>query len=92
MLFGVDRAGVLYAFDTDGVLQPVLLDGVSSIQTAAAANIEGSLWNGGKSLEYYPKPWGRYRPWYQLHLRPDTISPYSGGGQFTLRIWIDWEY
>ena len=40
MLFGVDQAGVLYAFDTDGVLQPVLLDGVSSIQTGASS-IEG---------------------------------------------------
>ena len=40
MLFGVDQAGVLYAFDTEGLLQPVLLDGVSSIQTGVTG-IEG---------------------------------------------------
>ena len=40
MLFGIDQGGVIHAFDTDGILQPVLLDGVSSLQTGATS-IEG---------------------------------------------------
>jgi len=40
MLFGIDQGGVIHAFDTNGVLQPVLLDGVSSIQTGTTS-IEG---------------------------------------------------
>ena len=32
MLFGIDSGGVVYAFDTNGELQPVFVDGATSIQ------------------------------------------------------------
>ncbi|MFL2870789.1 MAG: NF038122 family metalloprotease, partial [Pirellulaceae bacterium] len=33
MLFGIDTNGTIYAFDTDGVLQPIFLDGVTHVET-----------------------------------------------------------
>ena len=52
MLFGIDQGGVIHAFDTNGVLQPVLLDGVSSLQTGTTS-IEGIHFG---TLE--ENPWG----------------------------------
>ncbi|MFP6752850.1 MAG: hypothetical protein VB855_14310, partial [Pirellulaceae bacterium] len=40
ILFGIDSAGELYAFNTDGVLQPLFVDGATSVQTGLA-NVTG---------------------------------------------------
>jgi len=52
MLFGMDVNGVLYAFDTTGALQPVFLDGETSIDTGlsgvdglAFSNLDFNLWH-----------------------------------------------
>ena len=47
LLFGIDSGGRLYAFDTNGVLQPIFVDGATSIQIsdpitgAAIRNVKG---------------------------------------------------
>ncbi|MHB8954104.1 MAG: dockerin type I domain-containing protein [Pirellulaceae bacterium] len=41
VLFGISRTGRLYAFDTLGELQPIFVDGQTSIQTGATGNVTG---------------------------------------------------
>ena len=41
ILFGIASDGVLYAFDTDGFLQPVFLDGRTSIRTDVQGRVVG---------------------------------------------------
>ncbi|HJN11945.1 MAG TPA: pre-peptidase C-terminal domain-containing protein [Pirellulaceae bacterium] len=52
MLFGIDTNGRLYAFDTTGVLQPVFVDGQTSVETGlfnvdglAFSNLDYNLWH-----------------------------------------------
>ncbi|MEO8493591.1 MAG: PPC domain-containing protein, partial [Planctomycetota bacterium] len=52
ILFGIDAAGVLYAFDTDGIRQPIFADGRSSVATGlvgvdglAFSNLDYNLWH-----------------------------------------------
>jgi len=52
ILFGLDSGGVVYAFDTEGVLQPIFVDGATSIQTGITnahgiqfSTLEDNLWN-----------------------------------------------
>ena len=41
LLFGISRTGRLYAFDTQGELQPIFVNGQTSIQTGATGNVTG---------------------------------------------------
>ena len=41
LLFGISRTGRLYAFNTQGELQPVFVDGRTSIQTGATGSVTG---------------------------------------------------
>ena len=52
MLFGISRSGEMYAFDTSGVLQPIFVDGNTSVQTGASgvtglafSNLDKNLWH-----------------------------------------------
>lgn len=52
MLFGISRTGQLYAFDTNGVLQPIFADGATSVSTGstgvtglAFSNLDKNLWH-----------------------------------------------
>ena len=58
MMFATDSAGRLYAFDTDGVLQPIFMDGFSTIPTGvggitgvAFSNIDYNLWHPTAAYE-----------------------------------------
>lgn len=41
LLFGISRSGRLYAFDTLGQLQPIFVDGQTSVQTGAVGEVTG---------------------------------------------------
>ncbi|MFT5527119.1 MAG: hypothetical protein ACI9HK_005101, partial [Pirellulaceae bacterium] len=52
MLFGIDGSGRLYAFDTEGDLQPIFADGATSVATGlfgiqglAFSNLDTNLWH-----------------------------------------------
>ncbi|MFV2070308.1 MAG: hypothetical protein ACC645_25355, partial [Pirellulales bacterium] len=51
-LFGIDTSGELYAFDTKGTLQPIFVDGATSVQTDAGSpnglafsTLDKNLWH-----------------------------------------------
>ncbi|MCU0960896.1 MAG: dockerin type I domain-containing protein [Pirellulaceae bacterium] len=41
LLFGISRTGSLYAFNTSGVLQPIFVNGWTSVQTGATGQVTG---------------------------------------------------
>ena len=73
MLFGVSREGRIYAFDTNGVLQPVLVDGQTSVPIQIGSNdlsdySRFDLTNGG--VQGFAFSTARQNPWHESPLQP----------------------
>ena len=50
VLFGIDEGGRIYAFNDEGVLQPILLDGASSVETGITSPTGADI----RGLEFAP--------------------------------------
>jgi hypothetical protein len=61
LLFGITRSGELYAFDTNGILQPVFWDGLTHIPTGLTnvnglsfSNLDRNLWHATEDFINQP--------------------------------------